>query len=87
VFKLVIGGLALLAGVVVRDVGRTYSSVAAAFDERRAEDAADEAMFVRRQAADRSTATRRPRSCGPAGRHQNVLDGVDLRTGPPQQLS
>lgn len=45
-FKLLMGALALLAGLLVRSVGRTYGAVGTAFDARVADDAADQARLV-----------------------------------------
>lgn len=45
-FKVVASALAILAGLVARDVGKAYGAASSAFDARLAEDAADQARLM-----------------------------------------
>jgi hypothetical protein len=67
VFKLVMGALALLAGLLLRSVGRTYGAVGTAFDARAADDAAEQARLRGPETVDDGGAgtgdAMRPRTC------------------------
>jgi hypothetical protein len=87
VFKLVVGGAALLAGYVVRDLGRSYGAAASAFDDRVAEDAADRAMSVAQRSNEKQRAMPLPDDCGSQGRQGAIPGWLDVPTCPSRRLT
>ena len=85
-FKMVVGGVAVLAGYVVRDLGRTYGAAASAFDDRMAEDAADMGLRRPQQSADKQATTRLLIGHGSRGRQEGIPGWLDVPTCQSQRL-